>query len=401
MRKQWAWAVVFTAIAACSDDPATLDEAPADPGSLVRFVETFDGNPAAPAPFRSSAWDITKHSRDRDTWAAPEAMLADHGPDCGPPPATHAVTTYDDVVFQCRNHVMTALNASGYGLIYMTPNHLVDFGSGTARVEFSMSTLRSSHRDWVDVWISPYDEHLQLALQDWLPSLSGEPRNGLSIRMDLGSSTFSGAIFRDGVEIELPGTADSFVGYDEFLEPSATRRDRFVLELSSGHIRFGMPEYDHWWVDAAIADLGWSQGVVQFGHHSYTPTKDCGAGESCGPGTWHWDDIVIDPAREFTILASTDRAYSSSQPRVELAGPAPDGAALRFAGIGPNIELSVDGGASWIAAREQPHDPASLVDEHFRSYFTPIPAGTTEVLLRGDSWWGGDWHVRDVSVWAR
>ena len=41
-----------------------------------------------------------------------------------------------------------------------------------------------------------------------------------------------------------------------------------------------------------------------------------------------------------------------------------------------------------------------VVEEHFKSYWMPIPAGTTSVQIRGNDWWGGKWLVRDVSVWA-
>ncbi len=397
-----AFCVGFVAVVGCSEDPATPTPLADPPGAVGSFLETFDGDPGAPAPFRSSRWDVTKHSRDRDTWTAPEVMEADHGADCSPPPATHSVSSYEDVVFQCSDHVMTALRATGYGLIYLTPDHMVDFTDGSATIEFSMSTLRRSNRDWVDVWVSPYDDHLQVALQNWLPSLSGEPRNGVVVRMDLSRNAFKASVFRDGVEQEVAGAANAFyVEYDNFLEPSATRRDRFRLEISTDHLRFGMPEYDHWWIDAGIETLSWTEGVVQFGHHSYNPYKDCPDGEVCGPGTWHWDDISINPARPFSINPSLNRAYGPAQSRVVLAAPAAQNSRLRFSGVGPNLELSTDGGTSWTPARLQPHDPTLLVDEHFRSYFTPIPTGTVEVLLRGDSWWGGDWHVRDVSAWAR
>ena len=39
-------------------------------------------------------------------------------------------------VFQCRNHVMTAINASGYGVIYLTPNHLVDLSLERSVISF-------------------------------------------------------------------------------------------------------------------------------------------------------------------------------------------------------------------------------------------------------------------------
>ncbi|MEZ4425444.1 MAG: hypothetical protein R3E98_18750 [Gemmatimonadota bacterium] len=397
-----AW-VVVTSMIACdrgaTEPPPTESGMPAGPVAPTVFRETFDGDPTAPASFRSTRWDVTVHSRDRETWYGLEPLDADHGPGCEPPPATHAVSDYGDAVYQCRNHVMTALNASGYGLVYLTPDHTVVFEQGKARVEFRVSLLRRSMRDWIDLWISPYDEHLQLALESWLPSLSGEPRNGLSLRLDGSRNAFTATLFRNGIPEEIPSTW--WVGYDEFLEPSAMRRDLFVLELSRDHVRFGMPEYDFWWIDTDIAPLAWTEGVVQFGHHSYTPRKDCSLPEGCAPNTWHWDDIVIDPARPFRINRATERWFGPARAEVTLELASRAGSRLRFAGIGEGLELSFDGGGSWVPATLQPHDPAHLDSGHFRSYFTPMPASVTRVLLRGSPWWGGDWHVRDVSEWSR
>jgi hypothetical protein len=36
----------------------------------------------------------------------------------------------------------------------------------------------------------------------------------------------------------------------------------------------------------------------------------------------------------------------------------------------------------------------------FLSYWTPIPAGVTSVQLDGGPWRGGNWAVRDVSIWS-
>ena len=93
-------------------------------------------------------------------------MAAQHGGDCSAPPNAHAVNQYDDAVYLCNNHLMTAINASGYGLIYLTPSQMVDLSGGEAAITFNLSTLRTSVRDWVDIWLTPYDEHLQLPLDN-------------------------------------------------------------------------------------------------------------------------------------------------------------------------------------------------------------------------------------------
>ena len=92
-------------------------------------------------------------------------MNADHGTDCGPPPASHVITRVEDTVFQCKGHIMTAINA-GYGAVYLTPNALMDFGQGESVLKWDMSTLRTASRDWVDIVLMPYDENLQVNFQD-------------------------------------------------------------------------------------------------------------------------------------------------------------------------------------------------------------------------------------------
>jgi hypothetical protein len=358
------------------------------------FLETFDGDPSAPLPFVSPRWDVTVHSRDVGTWDAIEPMDADHGPDCSPPPATHRITAHEDTVYICRNHMMTAINASGYGLIYLTPNHLVDFSQGEAVIRFDMSTLRKTDRDWIDLWITPPEDHLQLPLIDWMPDLNGEPRNAVLISMNMSrdSSAFEASIIRDFDRDKLP--AKWWEGYDNFLEPDAKRRDTFELRLSRDHIKFGMPDYDFWWVDEPIEDLGWDQGTVQFGHHSYTPSKDC---RGCGPTTWHWDNISIEPAVPFTMQRADQRTATREAPAVTFEQPAVEGAQLRFAGIGPDLEVSFDGGQTWQPARRRPQESNS--DDTFSSYMMPMPAGTTEVQFRGERWYAADWRVQSISWW--
>jgi hypothetical protein len=369
------------------------------------FVETFDGSPTSPQPWKPANWDVTVHSRDVNTWANLESMHAGHGTDCAGPPAGHTVSAYEDAVFICRDHMMTAINASGYGAIYLTPNQQVDFSSGEAVISWDVSTARTSGRDWVDLLITPFQQNLQLPLEDWLPDLNGLPRNAIHIRMDNanGNTMFRTSIMRDYKETDV-ANQNLFVGYESFLKPDAARRDKFELRISRNHVRFGMPGYNFAWADTTIADLGWTRGVVQFGHHSYTPSKDAGcpinqnAGTGCAPNTWHWDNVSISPAVTFTLLRADRRTADAANGKLSFPAPAPANARLRFAGIGSNLSASFDGGKTWQAAALQAQ--SKIVEEHFKSYWMPIPAGTTSVQIRGNDWWGGKWLVRDVSIWA-
>ncbi|GAB4425075.1 MAG: hypothetical protein OHK0015_04750 [Chloroflexi bacterium OHK40] len=360
------------------------------------YIEEFSGTPGSPQPWTPTNWDVTVHTRAYSDWESIESMQAAHGADCGAPPATHTVDRHEEAVFICRNHMMTAINASGYGVIYLTPDHVVDFSRGEAVIRWDMSTRRSGSRDWVSVWITPYEDNLQLPLEEWLPDLNGAPRNSVHVRLDFGANMFYADISKDFQTTSLKSLSNP-AGYESFLTPDAARRDTFEIRISRTRLRIGMPKYNFWWLDTPISDLGWDQGVVQLGHHSYNPTKAC---DGCGPNTWHWDNVILAPARPFTIIRA-DRRYTdrTSPGAVTFASPAPANAHLRFSGIGPNIEVSFDGGQRWQAAQTQAHG-IPFKDEHFRSYWTPIPEGTRQVLFRGESWWGGDWHVRDMTIWA-
>jgi hypothetical protein len=94
--------------------PTALPSATATPvaggGSGREFLETFDGNPAGLQAWRPANWDVAIHSRSAATWAALEPMHALHGSDCGAPPAVHDISAYEGAVFQCRDHLMTAIN---------------------------------------------------------------------------------------------------------------------------------------------------------------------------------------------------------------------------------------------------------------------------------------------------
>lgn len=364
------------------------------------FLETFDGTPTAPQLWGNSAdWQIAVHSRQQANWYELEPMAAQYSRTCDEPPNTHSISRYDEAVYQCQDHISTAINATAYGVIYMTPAYIVDF-SEKATIRFELSTARQTSRDWVDLWISPYDEQLVYPLNAWLPDLAGEPRNAVHIRLDLNPNSRWYAETVDNFEVyELTGTADAWQGYEEFIAPSFQERQVFELEISPDHLRFGMPEHNFWWYDEEIPELDWSSGIVQFGHHSYSPESACDADGSCHATTWHWDNIAIEPTEPFTIIHSESRFADAENPSMTFERNAPRGAYLRFAGIGDEMEVSFDGGESWKKAQEQAQENAG--GDRFRSYWMPIPTGTERVNFRSTGWWGGTWHVRDVSLWQQ
>lgn len=375
------------------------------------FLETFSGTPSRPTPFVSPSWTLNVHSRDASTWERIEPMQAHHSATCEGPPTTHTVTSYDDTIFICRDHVMTALNASGYGLLYMTPNAMVDFSRGTASISFDMSTFRASGRDWIDIWVTPWGDNLAVPYNpgEGEVDLQGAPVNAIHIELDRGCNRFHVSAFVNGRDTV---NETSFCGFDpewdNVLEPDASRRDRFELLISQDHIQFWMPDYGLVLAEADIS-VNFTQGVVQLGHHSYNPAKDCGTANSrmnastCGPTTWHWDNVRITPAVAFDMNHGDRRMVQRTGDVVTFDEPAAQGSNLRFSGQG-TIELSFDGGRTWERAHKQQSVLySSYHAEHASSYWHPVPAGATSVEFRfsPDGWYEGPYHARDFVIWSR
>ncbi len=369
------------------------------------FFEEFTGNPTRPLPWRpTELWDISIHSRDVETWRQMLPMEAHEGTNCEPYPATHRVREYADTVFQCNGQLLTAIHGSAYAVAYFSPAVTTRFSAEEpTTIRFDVSTARSSSRDWIDIWLSPYEDNLIYPLQPWLPDLTGEPRNAIHIRMD-GSwnSRWTGELITNFQSQPLPGTDSAWQGYETFIIPSVTKLETYELQASSNRIRFGLPDYDFWWIDTELqTPLTWNEGIVQFGHHSNDPEGACDQNEPvCEPNTWRWDNIAVDPADYFTLVPADARYVdATTENRVYFNQVAPSGAFLRFAAIGENIAVSFDEGLSWVSAELQAQ--SNLADEKFKTYWMPIPPNTNNVTFQGEGWWGGPWHIRDISIWSR
>jgi len=380
------------------------------------FLEEFTGAPSEPQPFASDSWAVNVASRDPSTWVNLNPMTAQHGSGCEGPTHTHTVTAYDDAVFLCNDHVMTAMNAEGYGVIYLTPNALVDFSEGTASVSFDVSTFRNSGRDFIGLWVTAYDDNLALPYNpgEGDVDLQGAPHNAVHFELDRGCSGFRASAFVNGREMLGHTGCWELPTWYEVLTPDSARRDTIELLISRDHVKLWMPDYGLVLAKADVA-LDFTQGVIQLGHHSYTPKKDCGIANSamdasaCGPTTWHWDNVAISPAVPFEMnhgnvrmVVPSDEA-ASTPPSVTFDGAAVSGDHLRFSAVG-TVEVSFDGGGTWAPARKQ---RSVLVGkyhpEHASSYWHLVPAGATSAQFRfaQDDWYEGPYHARDFVIWSR
>lgn len=375
---------------------------PVSQAALISAPKSFDGQPTSPQPFSTSPefadWDVQVHSRDVGTWDTLEGQNAQHGPGCEGPPASHFNNSYEGAVFICNNHAMTAINAGGYGVIYLTPNKLVNFCGAPGVVTWDMSTEIMSKRDWPDVWISPWSGHLAAPFSSGEVDLQGGPLT--TMHMDMNNSEYAPVphVMRDGSTLAsragwqgtplqtgiIAGTNQAAVRQTFKITVTRTsfRFERLASNTASGLVYF----------DVSHADVGFCEGVVQFGHHSYNPQKD----NSGVPATWHWDNVDVSPATLFTIVHTNKRFLTPSDATIHFNAPAPANAFLRFTGIG---KIKVDGqSVSPVTATQQGQHV-----EHFSSYFVPIAAGKTSVTLSfaQDVWYTGPYRAKDITVWSK
>jgi len=335
---------------------------------------TFDGAPSAPAPYTTGfldGWDVQVHDRDAAEHPGQTAsMVAMHGADCGAPPATHVTSgSVADAVFQCANHIMTATDSdtTGYSVIYLTPPEMVDFSNGGS-VTFELSTLKTSLRDWWDLTVSPFMDSQALPLLSALSEgvdLAGPNRNSVVITAGSAEGVPALDVVTNGNDVGYgpPGWAGDPISAGVTATNQAATRQTFKLTMSTHHVKFERLQSATApalvFIDQEIPALTWTQGVVQFGHHSYTPTKD-GAGT---PNTWHWDNISLSPNVPIYIGAFTSRWTQGGT--IVATQPAPANSYLRFSAICKPVIDGVPGTKMTVGN-----------EGHFSSYLMPVAEGS-------------------------
>ncbi len=373
-------------------------------GAIVSAYPGEFGSPATPQPIVQNPalahYDIQSHSRDSNTWGdnATESMAAQHGANCSAPPATHENHSYSGTVFVCNDHLMTAINAQGYGMVAVTPSQLLNCSTSCV-VQWDMSTERLSTRDWPDVWLTPWNDNLTLPFDNGSVDLQGMPRQGIHINGAANENGWHCTTIANYVETELG--CPYYLAMDWGVTAgtnTAAVRQTFKLTITTGHMKFErlasatVPQYT--FIDTACACLMAPDYVVQFAQHSYNPTKD-GAGV---PATWHWSNFTLTPSTPFTLIHTTPRAVMTNNSLVTFDSPAPANAYLRFSGVG-QITITPNGSAGFVA----PKQTFTGYYEHASNYFVPIPQGTQSVSVNfaPDGWYTGPYIAQDFHVWSK
>jgi hypothetical protein len=399
--------------------------APIEVAPVGTYSFAWKGSPTAPQGWTPAAvndWDLLATSDYPSDQGG--TMQARYGADCAPPPATHPVKALADSAFICRDRLMTAINGGGdapktYGGVYLAPAQLADFAVGASSITWQVSARRSSANDWWDVWLTPLDENLVAPVgPEEVPAFNGAPADAIHIRMNNGTCPGSGQPATlgttNGVPIGTVFDVEVFAnhkptridgqGFQPCLESglgrgAADAQASFQLDVAQNHVRFvalraggGAPLV---YADARV-DLPFKQAVVQFAHHSFDPTQACGGNGTCGPNTYQWSNVSINPAKPFTMLRPQGAAAVHGQSAtLQLPQPAPANAHLRFYAFG-STRVGFDGHPAQAAAPQQGQQGSSGE----ASYWTPVPAGTTSITLTGSGSNGQRWWVFDTSVWA-
>jgi hypothetical protein len=376
------------------------------------FLETFNGAPGAPQSFVSNTVAVTRTERNLsgDTLQPPHHSM--HGPDCAGPPATFTNPGSREMsVFQCRDHIMTSITGTPYGLVYLTPAALVDWSGGSATIAWDQSTARSSARDFLSVWITPWNSVLDVPAPVAVDNdLNGAPLYAIHFAMDFFTDRITPEAYIGGALTFY--RESSVVPYSSVVTVDNARRDHFELNITASSVELRL--------NGTVIARGdgvtvpFTSGMVQFGHHSYSPGKGCkgfGANNAalvnpCVNGndiasanTWHWDNFSINPALPASFLQGAPD-YSEGG-RVTLNGAAPANSRLRFNAIG-RVELSWDGGRTWAVAPVQPGNQ-SRDEYHVSNYWVPVPAGATafDIRLSLDSSYPSHMlHAKDFTVWT-
>jgi hypothetical protein len=404
--------------------PTTPALAPLVTARVGPYAFNWSGTPAAPqawTPGGVNDWDLmatTDYPGDQGG-----SMEAAYGADCAPPPASHPVKALADSAYICSNHLMTAINGGGdapktYGGVFFSPAHLADFSAGASSISWQVSTLRSSATDWWDVWLTPIDQNLVAPVGTGeAPAFNGPPADAIHVRVDNGTcpgsgqpatlGTVNGTPIGTSFDVEVysnhrsrsidgPGSPPCLEATQGRIGPGTLSSLR--LEVSQHRVKFsaagasGPPVV---YADAQV-DLPFRQAVVQFAHHSLDPGRACTQSGHCGPNTYQWSNVSINPSTPFTMLRPNGIASIHGQAAtLRLPQTAPAGAHLRFFAFG-SIRVGFDGHPAEAAVPQRGQQPATGE----ASYWMSVPEGTTTISVSGSGTGGLPWWVLDVSVWA-
>ena len=392
------------------------------------FREAFDGDPATPESRMNAleGWFAQPTMQGPSGWAtAPEPMMAQHSQNCGPPPAAHRITSFEDSVYSCKNHLMTAINppstGTASGVVSLKPDHMVDLSRGEAVVRIDVSTLSASMGDWWEIWITPPSEHLVAPADHWFHQ-AGRPERALFFQVvdsSDGKKFWVGKGFRDYEFVAGTENWWETTNIRPIVSFSDKRRDTYEVRITDDWVKMLVENSETGQMELVDefpipSDLLGEEAVVQFLQSNYEPEKNgkVGCSDPCpdtkSPTTWHWDNAEIFPAKPYELIGTEEYMVHGDMDSdaIHFDEPAPAGADLMFVAQsrGNAPELSFDDGETWTSAVavRPPNDPPEAGfggDPDLLTYRIAVPEGSESARIRGReatsdlTWVGMNFHL--------
>ncbi len=280
--------------------------------------ETFDGDPASPSQALlpdTMDFVVTHRTHPRDHLPVFSLFPADHDQNCaGPTPmaltglpapqhmvrSTHASSgrSPDQSFFVCKNHMMSAMgDIEGYSVSAFYPRQSFDFSDGGV-LEFDVNINDGHPRSWWEIMIAPREQLKLGAAREWLPIDETYSRDRIVLDFSANSrraiAVGSGGLAPEGWIVNESDWRDwRFIDPDDPALVDRRTRRTMRIELSAMAIRWGVEmgdgEFD-WYEVEVPGGLPFSQGIVMFKTHAYTPTKD----DNFDQYTFHWDNLRFD-----------------------------------------------------------------------------------------------------------
>ncbi len=390
-----------------ADDPYAL-EAPnaATDNEQWAYEETFDGDPTAPAQnlFPPALdFSVTHRTHPKEHFRQFESYLADHASDCaGPNPEIsplpqHLVTTShtsnstnpDPSFFICKNHLMSSMgHVEAYSVTSFWPRQEFNFAQGGI-LEFDVNINDEHIRSWFEVMIIPRNQLKVGAAPEGLPIDETYPTDRIVLRHLSDNKrqihVGTGAIDPEGVivkEHEL-STWRSLYPNDPANDDRRIRRTMRIT-FEPNQITWGIEkadgEFDNYTVSVP-GGLPFSQGLVVFKTHAYTPEKV----GNVNAYTFHWDNIrFTGPVTgQYESFEATDVVYLQHNGDRPIGDKASNSVNLPYIGDKPvlfgqvhnpmqgQVLLSVNGRAN-IEVNPYDYNPGVCSSTGWKSFQVPI-----------------------------
>lgn len=275
--------------------------------------ETFTGNPTAPSQDllpRYFDYVVTHRTHPAEHFTKMFPLYpADHSSSCaGPDPNVsplpqHYVQTShtsnginpDTSFFVCKDHMMSSMgDVEGYSVTAFWPKQEFNFASGTGVLEFDVNLNLGHPRSWWEVLLMPRSELKVGAAKPWLPISETYPKDHILLDFDNNKRSIkvgTGLLPPEGwyAEESLWWNWQDMFPNDPALTDRRIRR-KFRVEIAKNGITWGIETQDGTldnWTVTIPAGLPFSQALVVFKTHAYTPNKD----GNFNNFTFHWDNI--------------------------------------------------------------------------------------------------------------